>query len=247
MQTIFFQQNESLVQAFGVPRGITAFVGGGGKTTLMLRLAKELSNAGGRVIVTTTTHIFPADGMDTLTNAREADVRAALRKDNVVCLGTPSKQGKLAAPELPIHVLAALADYVLVEADGARKLPLKAPAAHEPVIPEETGLVIAVAGLDGVGKILEETAFRPELFAALTGGKTCDAVSEGDVALVLSHPNGLRKQVTNGMRFCVLLNKADDANRQASALKIAKYLQQTGNVERTVIAALGKAGQHTIS
>ncbi len=247
MQTIFFQQNESLVQAFEVPRGITAIVGGGGKTTLMLRLAKELSDAGGHVIVTTTTHIFPPDGMDTLTNAREADVRAALQKENVVCLGTPSKQGKLAAPELPMHRLAALADYVLVEADGARRLPLKAPAMHEPVIPEHTDLVIAVAGLDGLGKIMEETAFRPVLYAALTGHSVHDIVCGEDVATVLSHPNGLRKQVTNGMRFCVLLNKADDAQRQASALKIAKQLQQTGNVERTVIAALGKAGQHTIS
>jgi probable selenium-dependent hydroxylase accessory protein YqeC len=247
MQTIFFQQNDSLVQAFGVTRGVTAFVGGGGKTTLMLRLAAELSGAGSRVIVTTTTHIFPPDGMDTLTNAREADVRAALAKENAVCVGTPSKQGKLSAPELPVRVLATLADYVLVEADGARKLPLKAPAEHEPVVPEETRLVIAVAGLDGVGKILEETAFRPELFAALTGGKTDGAVSEEDVARVLSHPDGLRKQVNGGMRFCVLLNKADDAKRRSSALKIAKHLQQAGNVERTVIAALGEAGGHTIS
>lgn len=247
MHTIFFQQHESLVQAFEVPRGVTAFVGGGGKTTLMLRLAKELKEAGGRVIVTTTTHIFPPDGMETLTNAREADVRAALGKENAVCLGTPSKQGKLSAPELPVAVLANLADYVLVEADGARKLPLKAPAEHEPVIPEETKLVIAVAGLDGVGRLLEETAFRPELYAALTGGDMKSAVREADVALVLSHPDGQRKQVKDGMRFCVLLNKADDARQKQAALKIAQYLRQTGRVERTVIAALDSRPQHTIS
>jgi len=247
MQTIFFQQNDSLVRAFEIPRGVTAFVGGGGKTTLMLRLAGELAEAGERVIVTTTTHIFPPDGMDTLTDAREADVRAALGKENAVCLGTPSKQGKLAAPELPIGILATLADYVLVEADGARKLPLKAPAAHEPVIPEETKLVIAVAGLDGVGRIPEETAFRPELYAALTGKQTDEPVGEADVAAVLSHPDGQRKQVTNGMRFCVLLNKADDARRQTAALEIAKHLHKTGLVERTVIAALGKTGPVPIS
>ncbi len=247
MHTIFFQKNDSLVRAFEVPQGVTAFVGGGGKTTLMLRLAKELSGAGERVIVTTTTHIFPPDGMDTLTNAREADVRAALAKENAVCLGTPSKQGKLAAPDLPVAVLADLADYVLVEADGARKLPLKAPAEHEPVIPEETKLVIAVAGLDGVGRVMEETVFRPELYAALTGGDTHAAVSEGDVARVLSHPDGQRKRVTGGMRYCVLLNKADDARRQSAALKIAELLRQTGRVERTVIAALGKTARETIS
>jgi molybdenum cofactor cytidylyltransferase len=199
------------------------------------------------VIVTTTTHIFPPDGMETLTNAREADVRAALEKDGVVCVGTPSKQGKLSAPELPIHVLETLADYVLVEADGARRYPLKAPAMHEPVIPDYPDLVIAVAGLDGVGKMMEETVFRPVLYAVLTGRSVRDIVRAEDVAEVLSHPNGQRKQVKKGMRFCVLLNKADDAQRRRSALEIAKHLQQSGNVERTVIAALGKTNQTTIS
>ena len=53
---------EGLAAALGVtPPALVAFVGGGGKTTLMMALARELAQvAPGRVIVTTTTRIFAA-------------------------------------------------------------------------------------------------------------------------------------------------------------------------------------------
>ena len=69
-----------------------------------------------------------------------------------MCVGKSDGGEKLTAPYVSIGDLESLADYVLVEADGAKRFPLKAPAAHEPVIPDETRLVIAVAGLSGVGK-----------------------------------------------------------------------------------------------
>ena len=60
-----------------------------------------------------------------------------------------------------------------------------------------------------------------------------------DIALVLTSPNGQRKSLPKGARFAVLLNKADDAAQNAAALEIARELNDTGLVERTVIAALG--------
>ncbi len=51
---------------------------------------------------------------------------------------------------------------MIIEADGARKLPIKAPAEHEPVIPEFVNTVITVIGLSGLGKPLtEEWVHRP--------------------------------------------------------------------------------------
>ncbi len=239
MTTIFVTNEESLVRAFDLPRGVTALVGGGGKTTLMLKLARELAEAGSRVIVTTTTHIFPPDGITTLTNATIAEIASALVKDGAVCVGKSDGGEKLTAPDVSIGDLESLADYVLVEADGAKRFPLKAPAAHEPVIPDETRLVIAVAGLSGVGKTMREAVFRPERYAALTGKSESDPVTAQDVALVLTHPEGQRKGVTDDMRFSILLNQADDEAAKRAAAQVAAELNSTG-VERTVVASMQK-------
>ncbi len=206
----------------------------------MLALARELAEAGHTVIVSTTTHIFPPENITTLTSAMAEDVRFVLKSEPLICLGTPAEQGKLSAPKINVTEMESHADYVLLEADGAKRLPLKAPAEPEPVIPPETTLVIAVLGLDGIGKPVSEAAFRPERYAALIVKPESEPVTPLDAALVLTHPDGQRKNVAGTMRFCVLLNKADDAERSAFALELARELNGTGLVERTVISALGK-------
>jgi probable selenium-dependent hydroxylase accessory protein YqeC len=162
-----------------------------------------------------------------------------ISQNNPVCFGKPTQDGKLAAPDLSIAQMERLADYVLVEADGAKRLPLKAPAEHEPVIPASAGLVIAVAGLDGIGQAIAQAAFRPAQYAALCGKAETDAVTTSDAARVLAHENGQRKGLPAHARFAVLLNKADDEMRRNSALEIAAELERY-HVERVVIAALNK-------
>ncbi|MCE5189001.1 MAG: putative selenium-dependent hydroxylase accessory protein YqeC [Eubacteriales bacterium] len=238
MQTILLKKTDRLSAALDIPRGITSIVGGGGKTTLMLRLARELSESGARVIVTTTTHIFPPEGIAALANAAIPEIETTLERERLLCLGTPCGDGKLAAPDIPMEKLAELADHVLVEADGAKRLPLKAPANHEPVIPAQTKLVVAVAGLDGLGKSIGESAFRPALYAALLGENEEHRLTASDLAYVLVHENGQRKGVQAGIRFCIVLNKADDEERTRAALEVALQVQQT-KAERIIITALG--------
>ena len=244
MQTIFHRPEQGLIAALEPPRGVIALVGGGGKTTLMLRLARELAQSGARVIVTTTTHIFPPEGIPTSNPATVEAAKKALAQDNLGCFGTPTEQGKLSAPSLSIDDIEPLADYVLVEADGAKHLPLKAPAEHEPVIPHQTRLVIAVAGLDGAGKPIREVAFRSPLYAALCGKAETQTVTPRDIALVLAHAHGQRKGVPKGARFSVLLNKADDETMRETALAIAAELEHEP-VERVVIAALGSEQEYS--
>ena len=238
MQTTILAKTDSLAGAFQPPRGITAIVGGGGKTTLMLCLARELYAGGARVIVTTTTHIFPPEGITMFTGATMDALETVLNQERLLCLGTPAEHSKLAAPQIEIAKLSSLADYVLVEADGARHMPLKAPAEHEPVIPAQTALVIAVAGLDGVGKTIQEAVFRPERYGALLGKSTGETVCASDIARVLTHESGQHKGVLPNMRYCVLLNKADDEARLLVAREIANLLNPA-ILERVVIAALG--------
>lgn len=168
-----------------ITQGVTALIGGGGKTTLMETLARELRRQG-TVIVTTSTHIMEPEGLPLLRRASAEDVRAALDAHGVVCAAEQSEPGrKMTAPELGFDALAALADFVLVEADGARRLPLKAHAPHEPVIPPCTGKTVYVLGADGFGRPIHEVCHRPERYAPLCGAEETDLVTPRRAAQVL--------------------------------------------------------------
>ena len=153
-----------LASLLQVGRGVTAIIGGGGKTTLMECLAEELS-AQARVIMCTTTHIYPEQNMRCLVSPFEAEVEAELARTHCVCVGSASESGKFSAPELTFRTLCALADYVIVEADGSKRLPLKAHAAHEPVIPPEANQTILVAGASGFGRPMRESVHRAPIAA----------------------------------------------------------------------------------
>ena len=230
MDTIV-RPNERLADAARIPCGLTVLVGGGGKTTLMLRIARELAAGGARVIVTTTTHIFPPEDMPVLLAPTAEAVGTALANANgkPVCVGEPEQAtGKLTACPVSMETLVSMADYVIAEADGAKGKPLKAPAEHEPVIPGCASLVIAVAGMDGVGQTVEDSAFRAERYAALIGKSVGDTVAPDDAAAVLTDPAGQRKHVPQGTRFLVALNKAGAPARMAAAKAVAERLRARG-------------------
>jgi len=207
----------TLSEALCVPRGITAFVGGGGKTTAIRRLAMELSERG-RVLVSTTTRIYPPE-FPTLIDPAPAALREAFEQRAIVAAG--SAQGEKLGPPENLAELCALADYALIEADGARRLPLKAPAAHEPVIPEGARLVVAVAGIDGAGRPIS-LVHRPELYARLVGKAEDMPVTPEDIARVLCHPEGQKKGVRCLWR--ALINKADTLQRLALARECASLI-----------------------
>lgn len=146
-------------EALRIPHGLTAIIGSGGKTTLLLRLAKELAQKGS-VIVTTSTHIFPPEGI--------AFSEKAASFEGILCVGTPCENGKLSAPGQSFGELEGLADFVLVEADGSKHLPLKAHLPHEPVIPPNAKRTICVVGASGLSRPIERSVHRAERFLALT-------------------------------------------------------------------------------
>lgn len=237
MDAIHLLTQDQLISHLNIKKGITALVGGGGKTSLLYALADELSKRG-RVIVTTTTHIFPPDHLAIVSDMTEDSLLQALSDGSVVCVGVPDGKGKLIGASIPALQLLNYCDYVLVEADGAKRLPLKAPAVHEPVIPEGTEHVVAVAGLDGIGRPIAETVFRPQLYASLLEKEENQFVAPNDVAVVLQHPQGQRKGVCDGMRFSVLLNKADTPQLRKLGNEVAAHLDEK-IVSRVVIASLG--------
>lgn len=174
----------ALRDLLGVRPGVTAVIGGGGKTTLLRSLGGELAAEGKRVLLCTTTKMLPFPDLPCALTG--AELEALRRKHRLLCAGTLLPDtGKLAAPETPMAQLAARFDYMLVEADGAARRPLKAHAPHEPVIPAEANQTICVVGASGFGQPIVQAAHRPERYAALAGvPETAEATPETEAAVL---------------------------------------------------------------
>lgn len=139
-----------------------SIVGAGGKTTALRALAHAL--APNRVLVTTTTHIFPIQPPDcrtVLTDPMPDELLLQLALPGAVCAGRQAEGSKLCAlsPDL-LTQAAAAADIVLCEADGAHRLPLKLHRADEPVLAPQTDLYLIIAGLSALGKPVQDVVHR---------------------------------------------------------------------------------------
>lgn len=151
--------------------------------------------------------------------------------------GTAGDKAVGVPPELPGAWLARPdVDFVLVEADGSRMRPIKAPAAHEPVIPAASTLVVPVVGIDALdGRFLDVT-HRPEIANELLS-VVGERLSVGDVARLIAHPQGGLKGVPDGARVVPFINKVETAAQLSAARQIAHQLLHTPRIERVIIGA----------
>ena len=212
----------ALWELLEVRPGITALIGSGGKSTLLSLLAQELGAAGGRVLCAATTHMFPPEGMPLAGSPAEA--AALLERGGPVCVGAWAEAGKLGPPPEDLAVYRGLCDHLLVEADGSRRLPLKAHAPHEPVIPPGTARTVLVAGASGLYRPVREAVHRPEIFCSLADcGLDDPATPEGAARVIRAE----------GLGDLVLINQADAAPE--AARELAALLG-----ENTIVAALQK-------
>ena len=191
---------------------VISLVGGGGKTTLLYALARWYSAQGQRVLVSTTTHIQRPD-------ANYAPDEAA---------GVPAEGGKLTMPPHLADWMAE-ADTVLLEADGAKRHPCKAPAAHEPVLLRSSDIVLAAAGLSAVGKPLQDVCFRLEAACTLLAVPPETPLTPALLAKLLVSEVGGRKCVGT-RKFYAVLNQADDAARRAAGEQTLAILKETYDV-----------------
>ena len=172
-----------LADLLQIQPGVTAVIGGGGKTTLLRTLGEELAQKK-TVLLCTTTKIMPFPGIPWAETLEKLD---ELRKvHRLLCMGTLlPERGKLTAPQASMAELMERFDYVLVEADGSAQRPLKAHAPHEPVIPPEANQTICVVGASGFGRPIQEAVHRPELYARLAKvAESADATVETELAVL---------------------------------------------------------------
>lgn len=231
---------------------MVAFVGGGGKTTAMFRLAAEIVASGGQAIVTTTTRIFAAQIKlaPTYLLAAEAtteQIQAQLQVHGQLLVIGELENSSGKALGVPVEFVAQLRRNfptvpIIIEADGSRMRPFKVPAAHEPVIPPETTHVILVVGADALGQPLtDEHVHRAELVSQLTGKPLGTPLTPEIIARTLTHANGGLKNVPAQAKVSVLINKMEKVANYAPVVELATLLAQHERITQVLLTNVQNA------
>jgi len=190
---------------------LVSFVGGGGKTTLMHAFARGL---GGSCIATTTTRMGAGEngGLTTLIGASDDEIVAAATSGPTLVWRSVSDGKALGMNPTRCNVLFDRVDHVLVEADGARSMPFKAPGTFEPVVASATTMMVSVIGADALGRIIADQCHRPLRVAALARCQPYQRLTPKAAAAVLLHPNGQRAALPERARLVVAITKVAAAN-----------------------------------
>jgi probable selenium-dependent hydroxylase accessory protein YqeC len=227
-------------------KAFISLVGAGGKSSLFFLLAWELSKQKKRMILTTTTHMFTWQVTPLIIGGRlvettdekimEESIKRCFYQDKnrtIILIDhrfIEQEEEKISGPKpnyLDFWWKEGLAEYFLVEADGARGKSVKGPAFHEPVIPETTTDLIGVVGIDAVGLTLEEEhVFRPHIFSRLTGLEWGEKISVDVIASLVHHPHGLFKNSPVSARKHLFINKINNEKKAEIAEELATKVLQ---------------------
>lgn len=200
-------------------RGVIAVIGTGGKSTLLTQAGRALARRGARVALATTTHMLPPEGIRLVSTAGELD--HTLGREGVAAIGELDRaSGKVGAPHCGVERLTDHADYVLIEADGSKRLPLKAHTAWEPVVPEGTVLTVLVVGASGFGERIGVAVHRPEVFCHLTGATPADP-ADGELVA-----RAVVAERLVGAHDLVIVNQVDNEDAAQQARAFARALNE---------------------
>lgn len=226
-----------------------AITGAGGKSTALFQLARQFPPP---VLVSSSTHLSVAQVQNSdqcifWTDEQNIDFYAPRLNGVSVVMGHPIGNDRvdgLSADKLDqLRIFADRMGYpLLIEADGSRMRPLKAPASHEPPIPDWVNTSLVVAGLSGLGlPLTEKVVHRSELFSELSGIPLGEIITPDGVLKVLCHPQGGLKNIPPQAKRVALLNQADNPEIRSLAQEIIPGLQQY--YHSVLVASLGKSGE----
>lgn len=246
----------SIINELGIgQRGIISFVGAGGKTTLIFRIAEELANRNCRVLVTTTTKMFmPGKELSARIIITESHsellntTRTAFLKFNLIFAATHKNErtNKVNgfSPEA-INTLwrSGCFDWILIEADGAARKPLKAPAHHEPAVPTNTKYLVGLIGLSALGKpVNQHHIHRLDFFLDLANLGHNSVIDMEAIASLMKHPNGLFKNCPPGAKKIAFMNQADTMQHIEPTEYFRQQMQQHPR-EMPDVIAIGQASE----
>ncbi len=233
--------------ALGISSGdVATFAGAGGKSSAILAIAGELSEAGMTVLAVPTTKLFvsEAEKIGPLVTSEDADELRAKAEEAlsggasgiVVGSGLLSKNRVGGVEPAVVSSLASLADVVLVEADGSRRRPIKGTAEHEPALPDSATLVVAVGNISAFDMpVDEEHVHRPELFSKLTGIGPGQSITAGAFARALAE--GSLAEIPEGARPAALITGVHPGKSMADASVVTRELWRLG-IKKVVLSSL---------
>lgn len=218
-------------------RSHVALVGGGGKSTLLQAVGDQVQ---GRVVLTTTTKMGADQhaGRRVLLDPTDDEVDEAAEDEPVIVWSR--LDGHKAAGVDPVRCDAwfRLVDHVIIEADGSRRHPFKAPGPFEPVIPSTATLVISVIGADALGRVILDRCHRPLRVAALAGCRPDRRLEPWMAAAVILHERGVAASVPPGAELAVAINQVSDANTADVDLLVDELLTRRPGLRVVPVASL---------
>lgn len=184
--------------------GIVSITGSGGKTSLMILLAQKAKKMGFSVLMSTTTKLAHPNDVDYQADYYYLDEKPKAQKSKI-CFwaNTDGRLNKAVSPDLEvIEEVSKNFDYVFLEADGSRKLPLKLHREKDPVVLKSSTATICITSLVDYGKKTSE-----ENFFYLTKEYENQIIDEKLIQKLLIDAEGIKKRA-KGKTF-VLINRTD--------------------------------------
>ena len=132
-----------------------AICGAGGKTSLCSKLAKAEASLNKKVCIITTTHMWNNIKLDDLSELSKIEAK------RVYHFGTIEGDKIAPVSKDDYEKILKVFDYVILETDGSRMMPLKIPKQYlknaksssiEPIVPESADEIIVVMGLHSIGR-----------------------------------------------------------------------------------------------
>jgi probable selenium-dependent hydroxylase accessory protein YqeC len=234
-------ESNNLLSALKLTGGVVSLIGAGGKKTTMYELASLFD---GRVALTSTSHMFEYDEaqVDVVTVDRNTPLKFSFDARVVAYAGltdTPNRVGGLMPSQIETIWRKGKYDLVVIKADGARSRLIKAPADHEPLIPDFTQLVLPIISGLVIGQPLTSSiAHRVDLLTETLDLEVGDIIKPLHLAKLLSSPNG-SLQGTKNIRVIPIINMVDDARIEAACIEAALIaFSLTNRFDRIILAQL---------
>lgn len=198
----------NLYDELGLKHGdVCAFIGGGGKTSLIFEIA---GSGRAKTLVTTTTKMYvPECGFfepGEKIISKNGFAVAARRFNDEKIQGISDEERINAAKDF---------ELTLIEADGAKCKPLKIPNDTEPVVPDDTSRIVCVAGMDALNKKIGDVCFR----YSLAGLAPESYVDHKTMAWIIN-------KMCKNYKCSIVLNKADGPEEYIEAQRVAMLLNR---------------------